>query len=142
MKRAAWAALLLTAVLVIAGCGAKRQSLPDDPVIFRRGEYLWEGAVTPDPTVEIDGRTYIPYAAIRPRLFGDVNYAFGDCLGYVEGDERDRIYALKDAPAEQWLIEYYEDAIVEQPIVLREADTRGIEIPWSVKSLGWEGPWR
>ncbi len=142
MKKAACAFLMLAALLMPAGCGAKRQQLPEDPIIFERGEYLPEGAITPDATVEYEGRIYIPYASIRPRLFGDLTYAFGKCLGHVDGDDRDRIYALKDSPVEQWLIEYYEDAVMELPIVLREANTRGIEIPWCMESLGWEGAWR
>ena len=141
MKRNVCGALTLCLLLgLLAGCGAKRQGLPAEPVIFQKGEFCPAGEESGYVTVEHDGKTFILYGSIRPKgALRDLSYAFGDCLGYVEGDENDRIFALKGSSAEEWLIESYQGGIMDQPMVLREIGTRGSgPLPDSVESFGYE----
>ena len=62
----------------------------------------------------------------------DLSYAYGDCLGYVKGDENERVYALKDA--EGWIITFYEGGMMEQPMVWREIGDTG-DVPESVEAF-------
>ena len=138
MKRGACAALTLC-LLLLTGCGARRQGLPSDPVIFTRGEFYTEVLDSPYTTVEHGGKVFLPYGSIRPKgPFRDLGYAFGDCLGYVEGDENDRIFALKGSSTEEWLVAFYENGEMEQPLVYRELGVLRAETPDCVESLGWE----
>ncbi len=138
MKRALCIALAAL-ILALAGCGARRQGLPAEPILFQRGEYFVEGLDSPYPTVEHEGKVFLPYGSIRPRgLFRDLGYAFGDCLGYAEGDTNDRIYALKGSSAEEWLVAFYENGMMEMPLVYREINVPRADTPDCVESLGWE----
>jgi hypothetical protein len=130
--------LILAAVLcaaVLTGCGNGRGPLPDEPLIFSRTEAeVPQGADGSDlpAMLEGGGRIYVPYGFIRPRgPLGDLSYAYGDCLGYVKGDENDRVYALSDDPVGAWLIRFYEGGIMEQPMVFRELCDTG-DVPESV----------
>lgn len=141
MRRKICIALVLcTMCAALAGCGAKRQPLPTEPVIFQKGEFCPPGEESGYATVEYDGKRFILYGGIRPRgPLRDLSYAFGDCLGHVEGDENERIFALKGCSPDEWLIEYYEGGIMEQPMVMREIGTRGgSSLPDSVESFGYE----
>ena len=131
--------LILAAVLcaaVLTGCGNGRKPLPDEPLIFSRTEAeVPQGADGSDlpAMLEGGGRIYVPYGFIRPRgPLGDLSYAYGDCLGYVAGDENDRLYALRDDDTGKWLIEFYENGIMEQPMVWRELNDNG-PVPESVE---------
>ena len=128
---------MLMAALCLTGCGEDRYALPDDPVIFREGHF-----VNPDDpedtfaTREWDGRTYI--------LFGIEKNSthFGKCLGYVEGDENNRIFAAEGLPETDYLIEYYTAGVMEQAVYLRCIDTQGDPVPEQLESYGypfWDG---
>ena len=127
--------LVLAAVLcavALAGCGNGRKPLPANPVIFTQGQYVPEGEDTGYTTLENEGKVFIPYGSIRPAgPMRDLSYAYGDCLGYVSGDENDRLYALSDDPNGAWLIRFYENGIMEQPMVFRELCDTG-DVPESV----------
>lgn len=140
MRRKVCVALALCFLLgLLAGCGARRQGLPEEPIVFQRGEYDTEGLDSPYVTVEHNGKVFLPYGSIRPKgLLRDMSYAFGDCLGYVEGDKNDRLYALKGSSTEEWLIAFYENGEMEMPLVYRELGVPKEETPECVESLDWE----
>ena len=128
------AVLALALCLCLAGCGSVRKPLPADPVIYTQGEYQAEGE---DPVYGLmtkDSKVFVPYGTIRPAgPMRDLSYAYGDCLGYVEGDENDRIYALSDDPTGgEWIIRYYVNGIMEQPMAYRELNAAG-DVPESVE---------
>ena len=138
MKKRACAALALCTLLLI-GCGSKLPPLPDDPVIFQRGEINPEGEDTGYVTVEHDGKVFVPYGILRGRgLFRDVSYAFGDCLGCMGDGSYAKIYALAGQSPEEWLIDFYEGGEMEQPMVYRELGTLGGPVPECVESLEYE----
>ena len=138
MRRTIFGAALAMCLLLTA-CGSLRQPLPEDPVVFTRGEYFKEGLDSPYSTVEHEGKVFLPYGSIRPKgPFRSVAYAFGDCLGYVEGDTNDRLYVLKGSSPEEWLISFYENGMMEMPLVYREVNVPRAETPDCVESLGWE----
>lgn len=80
------------------------------------------------------------YGCIKSKGFsGDLSYAYGKCLGYVDDNEFDRIYELKNESTDKWLIEYYTNGIMEEPIVLREISTKtNNNILSSVQSFDYE----
>ncbi len=132
--------LVLAAVLcaaVLAGCAVRigngRKPLPENPAVFTQGEYVPEGEDTGYTTLENGGKVFVPYGNIRAAgPMRDVSYAYGDCLGYVEGDENDRLYALSDDPNGVWLIRFYEGGMMEVPTVFRELNDAGA-VPESVE---------
>lgn len=73
----------------------KLKALPDNPIIYKSGELEVDDEDTGYKTVEYEGKRFIMYGKIKPKgLLGDINYAYGNCLGYVDDDNSDRIYAL------------------------------------------------
>ncbi len=132
MKHLQTAALLLTA-LCLTGCGSDRYALPENPVIFEEGTF-----VNPDDpedicgTREWDGRTYLMFGTEK----GWTTH-FGPCLGYVEGDENERIFAAEGLPEEEYLIEYYVAGEMIQAFYLRCIDTRGDPVPEQLESYGY-----
>ena len=132
--------LVLAAVLcgaVLAGCAVRigngREPLPENPAVFTQGQYIPEGEDTGYTTLENGGKVFIPYGNIRPAgPMRDLSYAYGDCLGYVSGDENDRVYALSDDPNGAWLIRFYEGGMMEVPMVFRELNDAGA-VPESVE---------
>ena len=67
-----------------------------------------------------DSKVFVPYGTIRPAgPMRDLSYAYGDCLGYVEGDENDRIYTLSDGPDGDWIIEAYHGGMMDVPMIFR-----------------------
>ena len=127
--------LLLAAAVcagLLAGCGSGRKPLPENPAVFTQGQYVPEGEDTGYTTLENEGKVFIPYGSIRAAgPMRDLSYAYGDCLGYVKGNENDRLYALSDDPNGAWLIRFYEGGIMEQPMVFRELNDTGA-VPESV----------
>lgn len=132
--------MLLTAIFILTGCQSKLKDLPKEPIVFKSGELNPEDEDTGYATVEYGDKIYIIFGGIRAiGLLRDISYAYGDCLGYVEDDEADRIYSLVNESTDEWLIEYYVDGIMEQPIVLREISAKGNDkIPGSVKSFDYD----
>jgi len=117
---------------VPAGCGSGRKPLPENPAVFTQGTHRAESGEE-YTTIENDGKVFIPYGLVRAAgPMRDLSYAYGDCLGYVKGDENDRIYALIDDPDGAWLIRFYENGIMEQPMVFREVGDTG-QVPESVE---------
>ena len=136
MKQLQTAALLLAA-LCLTGCGSL-YDLPAEPIVCETGTF-----VNPDDpedtfgTVEWNGRTYI--------LFGiekGIRTHFGACLGYVRGDENQRIFAAEGLPEEEYLIEYYVAGEMEQAVYLRCIDMQSNPVPEQLESYGypfWDG---
>lgn len=123
----------LLAALCLSGCGHDLYALPEDPVVFETATF-----VNPDDpedtfqSVEWDGRTYI--------LFGlekGMKTHFGPCLGYVAGDENQRIFAAEGLPEEEYLIDYYVAGEMEQAVYLRCIDTQGDPVPEQLESYGY-----
>lgn len=128
---------LIVGIFTLTGCQNKLDDLPDNPVVFKTGELNEDSGYR---TIEHNGKVYIMYGNIKSKgLFRDVSYAYGDCLGYVEDDKSDRIYALDNHSTDEWLIEYNVDGMMEQPVVLREISSKGSNsIPDNVESLDYE----
>lgn|GEM_PF-5221155 len=138
MRKTICIALALCALLLTA-CASRLPPLPDDPVIYRQGEITTTDEDTGCVTAEYGGKVFATYGVLRGRgIFRDISYAFGDCLGHVEGDENQRIYALAGQSPEEWLIEFYEGGMMEAPMVLRELGTLGGPVPECVESLQYE----
>lgn len=121
---------------VLAGCSVRlgngRKPLPANPAVFTLGEYVPEGENSGYTVLQNDGKVYVPYGNIRSAgPMRDISYAYGDCLGYVEGDTNDRVYALSDDPGDAWIIRFYEGGIMEVPMVYREVNDTG-PVPESV----------
>lgn len=147
---------LVLALLMILGvfiikhnyCGnCKIKDLPKDPIVFQTGE--WKDV---DPNgqyednnyriIKHDGKNYIMYGKIKNRfLFDNYTYAFGDCLGYVDDDKEDRIYALKGDDTGSWLIEHHVGTnLMNDPVVLMNLSLlfrSFIDVPNSVEELGY-----
>lgn len=134
--------LVLAAVLcanLLTGCGNGRKPLPENPAVFTRGEYVPEGEDTGCTVLQNGDKVFMPYGLIAPRgVRRDLSYAYGDCLGYVSGDENDRVYALSDDPNGAWLIRFYEGGVMEQPMVYRELNDTGA-VPESVTPFADDG---
>lgn len=131
--------VLLFGIFILTGCKGKVYDLPDNPIVFEFGEFNTDNG-DGYMAVEHNGKAYIMYGAIKSRgLLSDISYAFGECLGYVGDDEADRIYALADESTDEWLIEYYVDGIMENPVVLREISAKGNNnIPNCVESFEYD----
>ena len=140
MKKYFLSVLLLTAVLILAGCQYVPYGLPEEPIVFKSGEFYPDNDDSGYRTVEYDDKVYIMYGGIKAiGLLRDISYACGVCLGYVEDDESERIYALVNESTDEWLIEYYVGGIMEQPIVLREISAKDNDrIPGSVEAFDYE----
>ena len=127
-KRFLYLFLILTAGLFsLTACYSPTDDLPDDPIVFRSGETTVDGESY--VTVEHNGKVYIPYGTIKSRGFGDLSYAYGDCLGYVGDNESDLIYALAGESTDEWLIEYLYSGLMDQPMVFRAISAAGNNIP-------------
>lgn len=139
-RRSVTIAVSISTALALSGCQGRLKDLPDDPAVFKTGDLYLEEEDTGYKTIEYDDRVYIMYGGIRSKgLFGDLTYAYGDCLGYVEGDRSDRIYALANEATDEWLIEYSAEGLMEQPVVLREISKRGhSNVPDSVESFDYD----
>ncbi len=114
--------------------------MPDKPIVFKPGELNIDNEDTGYKTIEYNDKAYIMYGRIKSNgIFRDVSYAYGDCLGYIEDDKSNRVYVLANQPIDEWLIEYYVDGIMEQPVVLREISAKGNNsIPDSIESFDYE----
>ena len=132
--------VFIVGVLFLTGCQKKFEELPDAPIIFKSGELNSGDEDTGYKTIEYDGKVYIMYGGIKAKgLLRNISYAYGECLGYVEDDESDRIYALADESTDEWLIEYNIDGFMENPVILREITAKdNSEIPASVESFGYD----
>lgn len=132
--------VLIVGVLFLTGCQNKLKELPDNPIIFKTGELNVQDEDTGYKTIEYDDKIYIMYGSIKAKgLLRNISYAYGACLGYVEDDESDRIYALDDESTDEWLIEYNIDGFMENPVILREITTKdNKEIPASVESFEYD----
>ena len=118
----------------------KLKALPDNPILFKSGELEVDDEDTGYRIVEYEGKRFIMYGKIKPKgLLGNINYAYGKCLGYVDDDKSDRIYALNGESTDEWLIEYYMTGIMEEPVILREITTKNKkEIPSNVESFDYD----
>lgn len=128
MKRKSWilCVLLVMGICILPGCQSKWDDLPEKPMIFVASELSFGDEGAGYRTIEYQGKVYVTYGKVKSKdLSRDFTYAFGDCLGYVGGDQLDRIYALANESTDEWLIEYYIDGFMEGPVVLREISTKG-----------------
>ena len=132
--------ILLISLFLLSGCKNKLKELPEKPIVFSTGELNIAGEDTGYKSVINNDKVYIMYGGIKPKgLFRDNSYAYGECLGYINNDKNDRIYELKDADSNEWLIEYIVDGMMEVPIVLREITTKDDnKIPESVESFDYD----
>ena len=128
--------ILLAAML--SGCG-RIASLPAEPVCYTKGTFSPPQEDTGYCTVEYADKVYILYGSLKGRgVLGNISYAYGDCLGYVENDETDLIYALSGESADVWLIERDSEGFMSVPVVLREIHSKGLaDIPDSVEPFGY-----
>lgn len=87
--------------------------------------------------IDFNGRTYLPYGTIAGSVDED---SVRECVGYINGDRRDRLYLLSEDPKENYLMEVDTAGIMSQPVFWRASDTRGMDIftPPYIESLQYE----
>lgn len=127
---------LMCGLTLLTGC-KRIPDLPDDPIVFKTGEYVAAYAVNEEikvSSIENGDKTYLTFGVINAKKGGDYTYAFGDCLGYVDDDKSTRIYALEGESPDEWLIEYYVDGEMENPVVLKAVGAKS-STPDSVNPL-------
>lgn len=127
--------LVLAAVLLLTGCGSKLSELPKDPVSYQIGTIQSKDKKESYTTLVNDGKYFIAYGNIKPGFLNDNSYAFGNCLGYVGGEQDLRIYELKGSSKDEWIIEYQINGEMSQPMVFREAGVKTDKIPDSVEPI-------
>lgn len=125
-------------IISISGCG-KLDDLPSNPIIYHKEDF--QNPIEDDDYVAYvyNDKKYIPYGYIKSKgLFRDLSYAFGRCLGYVYDDKNERVYELLNEDSDVWIVSYYVNGMMDQPIVLREINSKNINIPESIDSFGYE----
>ena len=124
---------IIVILILLSGCStSKIKDLPKDPIEFKRGMIATEDEEEYYTTIEHDDKKYIMYSSLVTKN-NSYYYAFGDCLGFVDNDTNDRIYKLKGEDSDKWLINYYVNGEMEEPVVLKEVNyTDNIKIPSSV----------
>ena len=133
--------IVISLLILLSLCGCKKiEELPNDAINYESGEISFENEESGYKTIEYNNKVFIMYGSIKPKgFFRDLSYAYGNCLGYVDDDKDDRIYALLNENSDEWLIEYYTAGMMEQPIVLREISTKGkIKVPDIVESFDYD----
>ena len=95
MKKEIKIALIVLSVCLLIVCiigeiivgtnkNSRLKALPDNPIIFKSGELEVDDEDTGYRTVEYEGKRFIMYGKIKPNgLLGNINYAYGNCLGNV-----------------------------------------------------------
>ena len=126
--------LLFVAVIILTGCG-KLSDLPENPAKYTIGTVMSKDKKTSYTAIVYDGKYFIAYGNVKPGFLGDLSYAYGECLGYVGGDENNRIYELKGSSKDEWIIEYYVNGEMEQPMVFREVNVKDGNDPSSVEAI-------
>lgn len=131
---------IIGGIIVGINKNSRLKALPNNPIIYKSGELEVDDEDTGYKTIEYKGKRFIMYGKIKPNgLLGNLNYAYGNCLGYVDDDKSDRIYALSGESSDEWLIEYYVTGIMEEPVILREITTKDKkEIPSSVEPFDYD----
>ena len=118
MRRLCWPVPLLLLLFRCWGSDCQDRELAE-MTSLNTGEYVavcWEG------------RTYIPWGPVD-------NWDRGCQIGTVDGDRKNKIYAFRDWPVEEWLISYYDSGLMDGSMLLREEHT---PIP---EGLSSEYPW-
>ena len=136
-------AVMIAAFLLLAGCRGERYPLPQNAIVFEQGEYLDPN----DPEdgygiITYKGRVYAPYGALN----GSVKESDTEgAIGYVSRpdfpeDNAERVIKLMGT--DDFLMIYYVNGIMEQPMFFRALDTAGkdIAIPRYIESQGY-GIW-
>ena len=135
MKRKIFIIMISLSIILLSGCGKKLPEPSSNPIIFTASEIYSPKDDTPYKTIENNGDFYVAYGTISPRgLTGDITYAVGNYLGFLENNTAIKIYALNGESTDKWIIEYYEN----DPVIYREISDRSTSIPDSVKSFNYE----
>ena len=129
MKRVFKYLLIITIILFLGGCSFKLKELPSDPLRYETKEISTGEDEEYYQVIEYQSKDYVYYGNIKTRgLNNDYTYAFGNCLGYVGEDTNDRIYELKGYPSDNFVINYYVNGEMMEPVVLKSLDYNG-DIP-------------
>lgn len=76
-----------------------------------------------------EDRTYVPYCAVAKSKCGKQ-------IGFVDGDEDDRVYEFAGYSADEWLISVYVTYLMDGAMLYREINVS--EIPEGLQSeYGW-----
>ena len=135
MKRVLYLTIILLCLFIITGCTTKssNKELPDNPIEFKRGMISTDDSDEYYPTIEYEDNKFIMYGSLKTKDGNSYDYAFGPCLGFVDNDQNDRVFELKGESKDKWLISYYVNGEMEEPIVLKEVSYNdNIKIPDSV----------
>ena len=124
--------LVLIAIVLLTGCG-KLSDLPEEPAKYSIGTFESDDKKNTYTAIINEGKYYISYGNVKSGFLGDLSYAFGDCLGYVGGDTNNRIYELKGFSKDEWIVEYYVNGEMEQPMVFKEVNVKDDKVPSSVE---------
>ena len=141
--------IIITIILLFAGCSPKYPDLEEDAIGFKTSSYIdYDNDGDSSLTFEYNNRVYMPYGTIRRSVRRkDID----KCIGYIIQDERSssivdpnnkdtRIYTLVEDKDNNFLMEYYiGTTLMNQPIFYRAIDTRGkkIDIPNYIDSLNY-----
>ena len=154
-KRSSLAALILTLMVAVSGCG---QAIYDHNQL---GSLKFESLEFVNPTdcddiygaIEYEERIYVPYGTLKGRV---QEQDIKECLGYVIQNETNssapdpentdfRVYTLTDDPDCNFLMEkYVGESVMDQPYFYRALDTLGqnVKTPKFIEDLGydvWDG---
>ena len=118
--------ILTICMFVLNGCQSGLKDLPNNPIIFSYNVITYEEDGTEFKTIEYGDKTYVIYGSLKPKGFiGDLTYAYGECLGYIGNNKNNRVYALKNESKDIWLIQYYINGVMDEPIVYKEVNYKG-----------------
>lgn len=109
---------------MFSGCsGSVNYELPPNPEGFETYDYQGFKAV------DYNGRTYIPYGTIKDTFYSK---NIDKCVGYIIQDGKEmkdtRLYTLRNDDKNDYLMEYYVNGEMEQPMFLRAVDTVGSDV--------------
>lgn len=131
MKKTIFYLLLIICIVGLSGCtkNVKDINLPKNPIVFKKGQ-----VINPNNKKDIytsityNANVYIKYGKIKTKFFSnDINYAFKECIGYSKDNKNERYYLLNEDTNNTWLIKYNVKT-KEEPIVLRNVNTKGKKI--------------
>ena len=139
MKRIRIAALLLIGAFLFSGCSLssiKDENNYDLPANASEFSKIYDQDIG-EMTIDVYGRTYTYFGTLEDKK---IEYTIKDCLGFVEHDERTRLYTLAEDPYDNYIMMKNLDSLTGDTMFLRANETmhKSIFTPSYISSLGFE----